>query len=161
MNNTNNINSNNIGFDNLKKTYDNLTYFDQYGSSVIMLIIITFVLIVAVSYCHIMINSQPILDDWPNQRCKPQIIPIAGFITHPEGVSATEYTSQNFSYCTQNILTSITGDALKPLTAVTGAFQTVVSNVSKSINSIRAMFDKISSLKEVANAVTVGLSSTL
>ena len=143
MNNTNNINSNNIGFDNLKKTYDNLTYFDQYGSSVIMLIIITFVLIVAVSYCHIMINSQPIIDDWANQRCKPQIIPIAGFITHPEGVTATEYTSQNFTYCTQNILTSITGDALKPLTAVTASFQNVVGNVSKSINSIRAMFDKI------------------
>ena len=85
------------GFKNIKQIYENLTYFDQYGSSVIMLIIITIVLFVAISYCYTMINIQPVLDDWTNQRCKPQYLPIAGFITHPDGVTATEYTSQNFT----------------------------------------------------------------
>jgi len=141
---SNNIKNNTDGgFENFKKMYENLTYLDQYGSSVIMLIVITFVLIVAISYCHIMINSQPIIDDWANQRCKPQIIPIAGFITHPEGVTATEYTAQNFTYCTQSILTSITGDALSPLTNVTASFQTLIGNLSNSLNSVRAMFDKL------------------
>jgi len=89
-----------------------------------------------------MVNTQPILDDWPNQRCKPQILPIAGFITHPEGVTATEYTAQNFTYCTQNILTNITGDALKPLTYVTSALQNVLVDIQNSLNAVRAMFDK-------------------
>ena len=39
----NNMNKND-GFANLKIMYDNQTYFDQYGSSVIMLIILIFVL---------------------------------------------------------------------------------------------------------------------
>jgi hypothetical protein len=135
-------NMNNDGFENFKKMYENQTYFDQYGSSVIMLIIITFVLFTVISYCLIMVNTQPILDDWPNQRCKPQILPIAGFITHPEGVTATEYTAQNFTYCTQNILTNITGDALKPLTYVTSALQNVLVDIQNSLNAVRGMFDK-------------------
>jgi hypothetical protein len=90
-----------------------------------------------------MINAQPIIDDWANQRCKPQYLPIAGFITHPEGISATEYTTQNFTYCTQNILSNITGAALQPLTFVTETIQNVVENIKNSLNSIRAMFDKI------------------
>jgi hypothetical protein len=138
----NNMNKND-GFANLKSMYDNQTYFDQYGSSVIMLIILIFVLICVISYCLIMVNAQPIIDDWPNQRCKPQIMPIAGFITHPEGVTASEYTAQNFTYCTQNILTSITGEALQPLTYVTSTFTVITEGLLNSLNAIRGMFDKI------------------
>ena len=133
----------NDGFENLKSMYDNLSYFDQYGSSVIMLLILILVLVCVISYCLIMVNVQPIIDDWPNQRCKPQIMPIAGLITHPEGVTATEYTSQNFNYCTQNILTSITGDALQPLTYVISTFKNIAESISNALNSIRGMFDKI------------------
>jgi hypothetical protein len=70
-------------------------------------------------------------------------MPIAGLITHPEGVTATEYTSQNFNYCTQNILTSITGDALQPLTYVISTFKNIAESISNALNSIRGMFDKI------------------
>jgi hypothetical protein len=149
MNNTHGIQNNiNGGLQNIKKMYDDLTFFDQFGSSVIMLIIITIILIVAISYCYAKINAQPIIDDWTNQRCKPQYLPIAGFITHPEGVTATEYTAQNFTYCTQNILSNIAGDALKPLTFVTASFQGVVKNISNSLNAVRGMFDKIRNFSE-------------
>ena len=136
------MNKNN-GFENLKSMYDNQTYFDQYGSSVIMLIILIFVLFCVISYCLIMVNVQPIIDDWPNQRCKPQIMPIAGFITHPEGLTSSEYTAQNFTYCTQGILTSITGDMLQPLTYVISTFKNIAEDISNSLNAVRGMFDKI------------------
>jgi hypothetical protein len=90
-----------------------------------------------------MINAQPIIDDWPNQRCKPNIIPFAGLINPPEGVSASEYTSQNFNYCTQNILSSITGTALEPLTFVTNLLKSMADKIKNDIQSIRAMFDKV------------------
>ena len=106
---------NNSEFENLKKMYEKVSYFDQYGGSVILFVVITIILFLLISYCLIMVNSQPIIDDWVNQRCKPNIIPFAGLITHPEGVSASEYTQQNFNYCTQNILSSITGMAVEHL----------------------------------------------
>ena len=90
-----------------------------------------------------MINAQPIADDWPNQRCKPNIIPFAGLITHPEGVTASEYTAENFTYCIQNILSDITGSAISPLTFVTNILLTVANSISETIQAIREMIDKV------------------
>jgi hypothetical protein len=139
---------------NIKKMYDKLTYMDQYGGSVILLVIFTTILFIFASYCAIMINSRPIIDDWPNQRCKPQIMPVAGFITHPDGMTAIEYTYQNFNYCLQNILASGTGTAVAPLTFVTSALQSIAVQVQKDIQNIRGMFDKIrNSLRDVTQEI--------
>jgi hypothetical protein len=139
---------------NIKKMYDKLTYMDQYGGSVMLLLIFTLILIIFASYCAIMINTRPIIDDWPNQRCKPQIIPVAGFITHPDGMTAFEYTYQNFNYCLQNILASGTGTAVAPLTFITSALQSVAVQVQKDIQNIRGMFDKIrNSVRDVTQEI--------
>jgi len=132
----------NTDLNNIIKMYDKLTYFDQYGGSFILFIIITLIIIILISYFHTMINIQPIIDDWPNQRCNPAYIPFAGFITHPEGVSAIDYTSENFTYCAQNISSSITGFAVQPLTTLTNNLQSVAYIVNNAIQSIRNMFDK-------------------
>lgn len=127
----------------IKQMYKNITYFDQYGASVILFVIITIVLLILISYCFVKINSQSIIDDWVNQRCKPSIMPFAGYITHPEGTSAFEYTAQNFNYCMQNILSSTAGTALEPLTFVTTMLSNTAGKVKDDLQSIRAMFDKI------------------
>ena len=136
----------NLGIQNIKKMYEKLNYFDQYGGSVVLFIIITIILSLIVSYCFIMLNAQPIIDDWPNQRCKPNIIPFAGLITHPEGVSASDYTYENFTYCTQNILSSISGMALEPITFVINILNKMVEAIKNDIQNIRAMFDKVRSM---------------
>ena len=133
----------NPGLQNINKMYEKLNYFDQYGGNVMLFIIITIILLIFISYCYVKIHAQPIIDDWPNQRCKPNIIPFAGFITHPEGVSALDYTAENFTHCTQTILSGITGKALEPLTFVVNAFKDMVASIMKSIQFIRAMFDKV------------------
>jgi hypothetical protein len=135
-----------MSLENIKKMYDKLNYFDQFGGSVILFIIISIILIISISYCFININSQPIIDDWPNQRCKPYIIPYAGFITHPEGVSAIDYTYQNFTFCTQNILSSITGMAVEPVTFVLNLLKNMSGHIKTEINSIRGMFNKVRSM---------------
>jgi len=132
-----------VRFDDIEKMYAHLTYFDQYSGSVLLVLFITFVFIVVAVYCSIQINAQPIIQDWPNQRCKPYILPIAGFITHPEGTSALDYTYQNFTYCTQNILSSISGLAVEPITFITNGLQQTVGQITGDIQNIRAMFDKV------------------
>lgn len=131
------------GLHKLKKMYEKLNYFDQYGGSVILFIIITIIIILFASYCKIMANTQPIIDDWPNQRCKPNIIPFAGLITRPDGVSASEYTHQNFTYCTQNILSSITTDAIAPLTFVTNSLTKMANSLNEDVQNSRNMMNKV------------------
>lgn len=155
-NNLKNINNvNNVtNLKNITKLYDKLTYFDQYGGSFLLFIIITIIVILLVSYFHTMINVQPIINDWPNQRCKPTIIPFAGFITHPEGVTAGEYTAQNFAYCTQNILSNMTGFAVQPLTYITNSLQKIADYIQQDIQSVRGMFDKVrTSMQTVAEEI--------
>lgn len=134
--------------------YDKLTYFDQYGGSFILFIIITIIVILLVSYFYTMINTQPIINDWPNQRCKPTIIPFAGLINRPEGVTVNDYTYQNFNYCTQNILSNITGFSVQPLSYITNVLQSVANIIQESIQKVRAMFDKLrSSMKSVSEEI--------
>jgi len=138
----------------IKKMYDKLTYFDQYGGSLVLFIIITLTITILISYFHTMINVQPIIDDWPNQRCNPAYLPFAGLITRPEGVSVTDYTAENFTYCTQNILSSITGFAVQPLTLITNSLQGAVNTIKNDIQSTRAMFDKVrSSMQSVSEEI--------
>jgi hypothetical protein len=127
---------------NLKKIYENLTYFDQYGFSLLLFIIITILLMVFFGSCLALANIQPIKQDWANQRCKPYIIPIAGFINKPDNMSFNDFTSQNFNYCTQNILKGITGYAVEPLTFVTKNITKVVNYVKEAINDIRALTNR-------------------
>jgi len=139
---------------NIKKMYDKLNYFDQYGASVLLFIIITIILLISISYCYVKIHAQPIIDDWPNQRCKPNILPFAGFITRPDGMSATDYTAQNFTYCTQNILSSITGTAVEPITFTINMFKYMVEQIKNEINYIRGMFDKVRNMfQEVSEEI--------
>jgi len=141
---------------NIKKMYDKLTYFDQYGGSLVLFIVITITVIILISYFNTMTNIQPIVDDWPNQRCNPAIIPFAGLITHPEGISATDYTLKNFNYCTQNILSGITGSAVQPLTFITNTLRSIANIIQASIQSIRAMFDKVRSSMQTVSEEIMG-----
>ena len=90
-----------------------------------------------------MSHLQPIIADWPNQRCKPTIIPFAGFITRPDGVTIADYTAQNFTYCTQNILSGMTGYAVQPLTYITDILQVMMKSIQTAIQDIRSMFDRV------------------
>ena len=144
------------GLNNITKMYEKLNYFDQYSGSLVLFILITIIVIILVSYFHTMINVQPIIDDWPNQRCKPNIIPFAGFITRHDGVTATEYTLKNFTYCTQNILSSITGYDVEPLTYETNVLKSVANSIQQSIQSIRAMFDKIRTMMQTITEEIMG-----
>ena len=62
------MDNNNSGLENIKKMYEKVGYFDQYGGSVILFILVSIVLLLLISYCYIMINAQPIIGDWANQR---------------------------------------------------------------------------------------------
>ena len=56
------------GIKDIIKQYEKLTYFDQYGGSVILLIIITIILLLLCFYCYVIINIEPIKQNWAQER---------------------------------------------------------------------------------------------
>ena len=133
----------NKGLENIKKQYDNLSYFDNYGGSVLLFIFIIILLVFLITSCISLTNIKIIKEDWVNQRCKPYIIPIAGFINKPDNMSFNEFTKQNFIYCTQNILKTISGNALEPLSYITNSSTKLLNYMKDAINDSRAMTNKV------------------
>jgi len=138
----------------INKIYSNLTFFDQFGGKFIIFLIICFLLFLILSYIYILINIKPIIDDWSYQRCNPKIIPFAGLINKPEGKTINQFTFENFNYCTQNILSSISGEALKPLAYITNILNNIFIIIQKSIQSIRENTSKVrNNLIEVSKSI--------
>ena len=129
----------------IKNMYADLTYLDQYGGSVWMFVILCLILCVVVSYVMVMRNIQPIKDDWPNQRCKPQVIPFAGLINKPDAMSIIEFTGKNFTNCMQNILLGVTGEAVQPITYITMGITELFQAIAASIQNMRVMLSSIRS----------------
>ena len=129
--------SNDDKINKLENLYKDLSYFDFYGTSVLIFFIIIIVVIVGHLYCIVMKNAKEIKDDWVAQRCNPRVMPFVGFINKPEGVSITEFTAENFNYCVQDILVNITGYAVQPFTFLTSALTSVLNTIKNSINIIR------------------------
>ena len=129
--------------DKVNKLYGDLNYYDTYGGSVILFIILIVIMLLVFAYTTVMINIQPIKDNWAVERCNPKVIPFAGFINKPEGESTIQYTQDNFNYCMQNILTSITGYAVEPLTFITAGLTSLYAEIADTLNSIRTVISNV------------------
>ena len=140
----------------IENLYKNLTYFDQYGGSVITFVLITLVYVVLCSYCYVMINAKEIRNNWQTEKCKPQIMPFAGFINAPKGTSWSEYTLRNFQQCLNNVQSGLAGEALEPITFITNIMSSMISEIKTSINGVRAMFDKVRSFFESVTKEIMG-----
>jgi hypothetical protein len=127
----------------INNTYDKLSYLDLYGNSVLLFIFMTLFVFVVYSYCKVMINKETIAADWSNQRCKPQNMVVAGFITHPEGKTSLEYTSENFQYCVSNILNNIIGYSLEPFQYMISSLTNIFSEFTDAIQKIRGVFNTL------------------
>ena len=72
----------------INKLYNNTTYLDKYGGSVVVAGMTLFVFFLIFSYMYVMNRIKPIRADWVNQRCSPSVIPFAGLINREPGTSA-------------------------------------------------------------------------
>jgi hypothetical protein len=124
--------------------YKKRNYLDDYGGSLFMTILIFGVFFSLISYYHIMNNLDPIKADWVNQRCSPGVIPFAGLINPPkDGTSAFDYTSENFTFCIQNILKQITSYAFLPINSFVNMILEVFKEMKEAISSMRNIFNSI------------------
>lgn len=138
----------------INKIYDNLSYLDLYGNSVMVFLFVTFTVFLIYSYFTIVTNTQPIKDDWVNQRCKPRIIPFAGLINKPDNKTVFEYTEENFNFCVQNILTNISGFALQPFTFLISSLTKVFNSIQIAIDNLRVFVSGIrTNVQKIAESV--------
>ena len=138
----------------INKLYDKLTYFDVYGGSVFVSIVLIVIPLVVCSYFFIMKNAQPIKNDWAAQRCHPYVIPFAGMINKPDDKTSFEFTEENLSFCVQNILTSMTGYLVEPITYVTSALTTFFDDLTQLFQKLRMVMSNVrSAISDIAKEI--------
>ena len=125
----------------ISELYNESTYTEKNGGSIFMTVLILFVFFIAMSYFYVMAQAQPIKDNWVNERCSPAVMPFAGLINKPEGQSAFDFTGENFSFCTQNIIQDITGIFLIPINAAMNIILLAFEEIAEAIQAIRNIID--------------------
>ena len=123
--------------------YNHSTYSEKNGGSIFMTVLILFVFFIALSYYYVMAQAKPIKDNWVNERCSPAVMPFAGLINKPEGQSAFDFTGENFSFCTQNIIKDITGIFLIPINAATNVILMMFQQIAEAIQIVRNIVNNI------------------
>lgn len=141
-NNTDSVESATIT-DKLYNLYKNKGYFDMYGGSIGLTILLLIVFSIIVSYFFVMSNVKYLRANWNANKCNPSVIPFAGLVNKDPHMSALEFTSQNFHGCVTNILTAIAGDAFKPIEYTVHLIHTMMED---SIQSVQFVREKISSV---------------
>lgn len=135
----------------INKLYENTGYFDAYGGSLLGFLFITFFIFLIWAYYSVMQTTQAVKDDWFNQRCNPKVIPFAGWINKPkdDGKTPLEFTSENFQFCTQSILTNMMGTILAPFNALLSQLTAVFTSLDSATDQSRGI---LANLREsVAN----------
>lgn len=139
---------NNIEY--IRELYSGFGYFDIYGGSVVLFILLTLFVFLFYTFCKVMQSRQEIADDWTNQRCNPKYIPFAGLINKPIDKGIMEYTNENFQHCIKNTTTNTTGKMLEPINTIlnrlSNAFdesKTSIQNIRETLNNIRVRISNI------------------
>tara|TARA_B110000858_G_scaffold194808_1_gene249952 strand:+ start:3 stop:1571 length:1569 start_codon:yes stop_codon:yes gene_type:complete len=127
----------------INKLYNKTSYNDIHGFDILISVILILLFLLATSYYHIRNNIDPIKADWINQKCKPGVIPFAGLINKPDGVSGSDYTNQNFTECIRDILRNVTDNAFTPFYQLMKILSEVFRIFNESIQMVRQLFNNL------------------
>jgi hypothetical protein len=117
--------------------YGEPSYFQE-NKHIILQCVFYFILLIGIcSYIHYLTNVDEIKNNWAKHRCKMTIIPFAGWINAPTDKSPNEYTSENFTFCVQNMVTTFTQYLLLPINFIISIVTIFFTLLAQSVNNIR------------------------
>jgi hypothetical protein len=116
------------------------SYLDEFGGSLFMTMLILIAFFYICAYFYVSSQLKNLRKDWTHIRCHPGYIPFASMINPDPHMGAAEFTQQNFSYCTNNILTSIAQYFTLPFTYAISVFVGLFETMIKDANIIRNKF---------------------
>jgi len=130
-------------FGQLNKLYGTNTYMSRYGGDVLKTILIIFLFIVSYTYFYVDNNIKSIRNDWTVNKCKPNIMPFAGWINAPEGTDPTEYVKQNFIECNKQMLDNVFEIPMSMVYHFIKIFTDIFKNVLAVIENMRLLLARI------------------
>lgn len=88
-----------------------------------------------VAFNIVSIEMKKVKENWPEYRCNPVVMPMAGQLGPP----GTD-TGKNFSYCIQNTQSGIMGYFLQPVEMMISLLGDVLGNILNGITEVSSFF---------------------
>lgn len=134
----------------LNYLYGDNTFSGRYGIDIIKVCIVIFIFMSAVTYFQIQNKLMDVKRDWPEYRCRPDVMPFAGWINAPDGVSPMEYTKQNFVECSANSTKGVFDRPMSMVYVIFNVIMGVFKNILEVIEKFRILFNRMrDSLKNI------------
>lgn len=113
------------------------SFLDEFFGSIFCCCVAWIINILCIAYIFILYHMTQILNDWPNQKCKPYIIPFAGYINKPPNLSVEDFTFQNFTFCQQNIFKNLMQRMLSPLHSLINSLHAFFNDFENALQAMR------------------------
>lgn len=127
----------------LNYLYGEKTFTARYGIDIIKVCIVIFLFACAITYFQIQNKLQEVKLNWPEYRCRPDVMPFAGWINAPEGVAPIEYTKQNFVECSANQTKGIFERPMSTVYTIFNVVMNIFKNILEVIERFRLLFNRI------------------
>ena len=134
----------------LNYLYGDKTFSGRYGIDIIKVCVVIFLFMASITYLQIQNNLLQVKRDWPEYRCRPDVMPFAGWINAPEGVSPLEYTTQNFQECSANSVKGVFEQQASMVYVIFNVVMNIFKNILEVIERFRALFNRMrNALKDI------------
>lgn len=130
-------------FKRVHDLYHNIRHVDEYGDSLIMLAVITLAWLILLGMLFFAKTARYYKARWATERCKVAVMPFAGVINAPDGTSATDYTVQNFQFCTDEMIKSMSKVTLEPVELLAEGLQDLYAAIADAIATIENVLNRI------------------
>ena len=129
--------------DRLNYLYGDKTFTGRYGIDIIKVCLVIFLFMSAVTYFQIQNKLLEVKQNWPEYRCRPDVMPFAGWINAPDGVSPLEYTKQNFMECSANSTKGVFDRPMSMVYVIFNVVMGVFKNILEVIEKFRLLFNRM------------------
>ena len=129
--------------DRLNYLYGDKTFTGRYGIDIIKVCLVIFLFMSAVTYFQIQNKLLEVKQNWPEYRCRPDVMPFAGWINAPDGVSPLEYTKQNFMECSANSTKGVFERPMSMVYVIFNVIMGVFKNILEVIEKLRLLFNRM------------------
>jgi hypothetical protein len=127
----------------LNYLYGDNTFSGRYGIDIIKVSVVIFIFMSAVTYLQIQNKLLEVKRDWPEYRCRPDVMPFAGWINAPDGVSPMEYTKQNFMECSANSTKGVFDRPMSMVYVIFNVIMGIFKNILEVIEKFRLLFNRM------------------
>jgi hypothetical protein len=129
--------------DRVNYLYGDKTFTGRYGIDIIKVCVVVFFFMSAVTYFQIQNKLLEVKQNWPEYRCRPDVMPFAGWINAPDGVSPLEYTKQNFVECGVNSTKGVFDRPMSMVYVIFNVVMGVFKNILEVIEKFRLLFNRM------------------